>query len=249
MPMQNPVPTNVEPLTLYMIGPEWGLPSMSPFGTKLATWLRIAGIEHDIAIENDPRKGPKGKSPWIELGGQRLGDSELIIRHLTATRGVDPDRDLSETQKAIGLTLRRSFEEHFHQVVEYALWVLDEGWQRSQAHFDSVLPRFLSPVIKPMIRKQGRRDLQVRGLGRHGVEEIASMAADDLRAASVLLGDNPFFFGAAPTTTDATMYGFLIAAHGAPIDYFAKQALMRHANLVAYCARMTRRFWPELAAP
>jgi hypothetical protein len=30
-------------------------------------------------IEANPHKGPEGKNPWIELDGDRIGDSEVII--------------------------------------------------------------------------------------------------------------------------------------------------------------------------
>jgi hypothetical protein len=29
-------------------------------------------------LEDNRRKGPKGKNPWIELDGELIGDSELI---------------------------------------------------------------------------------------------------------------------------------------------------------------------------
>jgi glutathione S-transferase len=234
-------------LTLFVISPEWGLSSMSPFGIKLATWLRVAGLPHELRFADDPREGPKGKSPWIVEGGRATGDTELVIAHLARTRGADPDAGLGERDRAVGLLLRRTFEEHFHQVLEYALFVLDEGWAESQHHFD-FLPALARPLLKKVIRSACVKEGRIRGVARHDRDEIAGMAADDLRAASLLLGDQPYLFGDRPTTTDCTLYGFLSHTLWAPIPYFAQEELRRHENLVAYCERMRARYWAEPAA-
>jgi glutathione S-transferase len=231
-------------LRMFMIGPHWGLPSMSPFGIKLATWLRIAGLPHELHIENDPRKGPKRKSPWIVEGSRALGDTELIIAHLSRTRGLDLDAGLDERERAIGLLLRRTFEEHFHQVLEYALFVLDQGWAHSHVHFD-FLPPIVRPLLKTIIRSGCRKEGLVRGVTRHDPQDIAAMAADDLRATATLLGDKPYLFGDRPTTTDCTVFAFLSHTLWAPISYFAQDELKRHTRLVEYCERLRAELFPE----
>ena len=174
-----------------------------------------------------------------------MGDSELIIEHLVRTRGLDPDGHLGDRDRAIGLCLRRTFEEHFHQISEYALWQLDAGWKHSQLHFDKVLPRFLAPVLKPMIRSGCRKEGLIRGVARHNADDMAAMARADLEAAQTILGDNAYLFGDQPSTTDCTLYGFLAVTLYAPIDYFGKQDLAAMDRLVAYCERMRNRYWPE----
>jgi len=245
--MPNAPRPNPDDLHLYIIGPHWGLPSISPFGIKLATWLRVAGIPHRLGFQDDPRKGPKRKSPWIVENGRAMGDSELIVTHLSRTRGIDVDGTLGDRERAVGLLLRRTFEEHFHQILEYALWILDEGWKQSHVHFD-FLPALVRPMLKKIIRSDAHKESRVRGIGRHDREEIARMAAADLQAAAVLLGDQPFFFGARPTTTDCSLYGFLSHTLWAPIPYFAQDEIKRHPNLVEYCERMRARYWSEPAA-
>lgn len=233
-------------LELYVIGPYWGLPSVSPFCIKLATWLRVAGIPHRTIVRDDPRKGPKLKSPWIVDGELTLGDTGFIIEHLRRTRGIDLDARLSERERATALFLTRSFEEHFHQILEHGMFVLDEGWQQVHAHFN-FLPAPIRPLIKKVIRSGGRKACVIRGIGRHTTDEIAALAGQDLRAASSLLGSQPYFFGDEPTTVDCTMYGFLAHALWAPIPSGAQQALRRQPALIAFCERMRARYWPESA--
>jgi len=66
-----------EPTRLFAFGTGWGVPfaTAAPFPLKLATWLRMAGAAFEFVVANDPGKGPKGKSPWIEYDGVRMGDS------------------------------------------------------------------------------------------------------------------------------------------------------------------------------
>jgi hypothetical protein len=82
-----------EPIRVFVFGTGWGVPfpTSAPFPLKLCTWLRMAKVPHEIVIENDPRKGPKGKSPWIDDGGTLMGDSQIIIEHLSKRFGVDID--------------------------------------------------------------------------------------------------------------------------------------------------------------
>src|SRR4051812_36407773 len=105
-------------LRVFTFGPDWGLPSAGPFALKVLAWLELTGVPYEQVIEDDPRKGPKGKNPWIELDGKQIADSEIIIEHLSKLRKVDLDEGLSFEQRAMGHAWRRTFEEHFHQVLE-----------------------------------------------------------------------------------------------------------------------------------
>jgi glutathione S-transferase len=90
-------------LRVFTFTPDWGLPSAGPFAIKLLAWLELTGIPYEQAFEDNPRKGPKGKNPWIELDGELIGDSELIIEHLSKRHGVDLDAGLTNEQKAIAV--------------------------------------------------------------------------------------------------------------------------------------------------
>ena len=80
-----------EPIKLFMVSTGWGVPfsSSAPFPLKLETWLRMTGLDYEAVIENNIGKGPKKKTPWIEYGELRMGDSELIIEHLRTKFGEE----------------------------------------------------------------------------------------------------------------------------------------------------------------
>lgn len=73
----------------------WGLPSQGPFALKLLKWLDLAGLAYVQRFEDLPQKGPKGKNPWIELDGERIGDTEVIIELLAKRSGFDIDAGLA----------------------------------------------------------------------------------------------------------------------------------------------------------
>src|SRR5215471_2253017 len=100
------------PIKLFQFPRMFGIPNLSPFCCKLETWLRIAGIPYEVVDTSDPRSGPKGKLPFIEDGGGRLGDSTLISEHLMKTRNVDPDAGLDASQRAVALLVQRTLEDH-----------------------------------------------------------------------------------------------------------------------------------------
>src|SRR5262245_57526176 len=91
------------PIKLFQFPRLFPIPNLSPFCCKLETWLRIAGIPYDIVDTPNPRKGPKRKLPFIQDAGLRMGDTSVIIAHLTKTRGIDPDARLDRSQRATAI--------------------------------------------------------------------------------------------------------------------------------------------------
>ena len=78
-------------IKLYQYPPMFGLPNPSPFCMKLETWLRMTGLPFEIERIVDPRKGPKGKVPWVDDQGKKIADSAFIIEHLENAYGKSPE--------------------------------------------------------------------------------------------------------------------------------------------------------------
>src|SRR5262245_37588342 len=99
-------------LVVYHLPGAWGLPTVSPFCLKLDAFLRITGIPHKAVTAPTPFGGPKGKAPWIEHEGKKIGDSGFIIDYLRTRFNVDPEKGLSAAERATGHALRRLIEEN-----------------------------------------------------------------------------------------------------------------------------------------
>jgi glutathione S-transferase len=232
------------PVRVYAFSPMWGLPTAGPFALKLIACLSMLGVPYELHFENDARKGPKRKSPWIEDGPVRMGDTELILRHLEATRGVSLDTHLDPETRARGLVLRRMLEEHFHQVFEYELIVTDEGWAQMRAFLERDMSPLVVVMVGSMLRRSFRKHLFERGVARHTPAEVELMGKADVDALVALLGDRPWFLGEQPTKTDASAFGLLAVAIKSDLPTPVCSYARAQPTLVRFVERALARFVP-----
>jgi glutathione S-transferase len=235
-----------QPIKLFQFPRRFDIPNLSPFCCKLETWLRITGIPYEVVDTADPRKGPKGKLPFIEDAGVRIADTSVIVDHLKKTRGVDPDARLDGAQRAIALLVQRTLEEHYAFVLAYTHLVRDEGFRHTRARFDSV-PAIVRPLVMRTVQGQIKQTLWRQGILRHSDAEIVESALRDWRAVLTIMGDGPFFFGDEPTGIDAVVFGALATSVLTPIESPIRDFLRSRHVCVAYAERMRARFFPELA--
>jgi glutathione S-transferase len=70
----------------------------------------------------------------------------------------------------------------------------------------------------------------------------------DLQVLSNLIDDGRFLFGAEPTSTDASVYGFVANIYFYDIDTPLKQFVQSQTNLVRHCKAMRSAVNGTLAA-
>jgi glutathione S-transferase len=226
-----------KPVTLVQFPHVWGR-NISPFALKLEAWLKLADIPFDVRTSTRFGKAPKGKLPYILDEGRPIGDSTLIIEHLKATRGIDPDESLGPPERAQALALQRLVEEHLYFAVVYSRWVDEEGWP---LFADAVFGRLRQPLRRAgefWYREHVRKMLHLQGLGRHSRDEIYALARADLEAMAELLGDKPFFMGDRITTVDAVAYGCLANILLVPLETELKRIAAGLPSLGAWCEAM-----------
>ncbi len=234
-------------IKLYQFARTWGLPNLGQFNVKVETYLRMAGITYEI-VETLPLKGPKGKLPFIEDKGRKIADSEFIIDYLKETYGDSLDSSLNSEQQASALAIRRLLEEHLYWVGMYSRWSDSDGnWQINKKAIFSGMP----PVIRDIAAFVYRRCIISRqihghGMGRHTRDEIIQLGNKDIDALSDLLGDKSFFMGDSPTSIDASAFGMLVNIICCPIESPVKDHGLTKTNLVNYCNRLMKQYYPEL---
>ena len=233
-------------ITLYLFGPAFGLPDPSPFVMKTEVQLKMAGIPYR-KVSGAPINGPKGKLPYIEDGGELIGDSTFIGEHLAARHGLNLDSGLTSEQRAQCWAIERMLEDHLYWAIVHMRWMIDENFAKGPAHFFDGVPE----VGREQARKQGRERvrgaLHEQGLGRHSAYEVADLGGRSLSALSTLLGDREYLMGSRLGATDATTFGMVAGALAPLFDSALAGSARSHKNLVAYCDRMMRRFYPEFA--
>jgi glutathione S-transferase len=153
-------------------------------------------------------KAPKGKLPYIDDDGERIGDSTFIRWHIEKKYGFDFDRGLSAEQRAVAWAFEKMAEDNLYWGIVDARWTDDANFRKGPAAFFSKIPAPVRPIVVALIRRQVRKSLHGHGLGRHSQAEIVRLATRDVDAIADYLGQKPFFMGSDPTGVDATMFAF-----------------------------------------
>jgi glutathione S-transferase len=232
-------------IKLFVYPRMYAIPNLSPFCCKLETWLRIAEVPYELVPTTDPRVAPRGKLPFIEDGGVRIADSSIIIEHLVKTRAVDPDARLTEAQRAIGLLVQRTIEDHYAFVLAYMHLYRDEGLKHTRARFNAV-PALIRPLVANAVHRSIKKMLWTHGTLRYAHDEIVRAAIGDWQAVLSAMGDGPFFFGAKATGIDAIVFGALASTVFTPIPSPIRDYLIEQPKSLAYAERVLTRFFPEL---
>jgi glutathione S-transferase len=224
----------------------WKTPNLSPFCTKLECYLRMTEIPYKAA-KMSRSAAPKGKIPYVDFGdGKLVGDSQLIIdeleKRLAAEGKPALDAGLSAHDVALGRIMRRALDEAFYFITIHSRWMTEDGYVAVRDAFKEFIPGFVVPLVRRDIRKK----LEAQGTGRHTNDEVMTFGAADFAAFAELLGDRPFLLGDAPRVVDCSLYAFLEATLGFPVDSPLKAQVTAHANLVAYRKRIRERWWKDL---
>jgi len=224
-------------LKVFTFSPAWGLPTSGPFPLKLIKWLDLSGLPYRQVYEDNSMKGPKRKSPWIELDGEAIADSELIIETLAHRSGFDVDQGLSPEQRAVSHAVRRMLEEHLHMIFEYELFVHPAGVAQSICLVGTI-PKPMKGVAHRYMLGHMKRQLHARGIARHEGETIARKGRADIDALEAILGDKAFLVADRPSMADVTAYGFIRPMSVWPMKTPVAEYVKSRPKLLAYLERL-----------
>lgn len=236
-------------ITLHQFPPALGLPNASPFCLKLELYLRMAGLAYRNQYTQELHRAPKGKLPWIDDDGVKVADSGLIVDYLKRKFGDPLDGDLDALRCSQALAITRLLEEHLYWAVLHDRWIAPTGWEMTRPAFFGSLPWPLRAIVPWVARRGIRAELRGHGMGRHTPQQIHALGSADIDALAALLGDQEYFLGARATSLDAVVAAFLANILMVPLETPIKVAAAGHANLVAYCRRMARQYFPEAYSP
>lgn len=230
-------------IVVHQIPAGWGLPSIGPFCLKLETYLRMVNVPYRTVVDATPFRGPKGKLPWIEYEGKKIGDSGFIIEYLEKRLGCDPDACLSVAERATSRALRRLVEENLYWTMVYDRWIVEENWPVARAAILGMVPPPVRQIVAPIARRGVRRQLEAHGIGRHSRGEIHAIGRADVGSIAEFLADKPFLMGEKATQIDAVAYGLLANIAYVPIKSPVKEEVKSRANLVDYLERIRGRYF------
>jgi glutathione S-transferase len=200
-------------------------------------------------VDAVPPRAPKGKLPYIIDDGKTIADSRFIIPYLEEQYGVDLEKGLGPSERAQSLAFQRMIEDDLHWAVMWSRWAQPQNWRENKQAIFGARPPGVRDLVARFARGQMRKQMRGQGIARNTESEIFLLAGKDLDALSGFLGDKPFFFGDAPTTLDASAFGFLTNIVWCPIESPLKSHAQGLGNLVSFCERIRDRYFEKDGDP
>ncbi|OZI20471.1 glutathione S-transferase [Bordetella genomosp. 9] len=220
-------------LALYSYPGLFGVADNNPFGLKVFAFLRLAGLPFSHHHIFDSRQAPHGQLPYIDDDGTLVGDSSAIVAHLVGRHRLSIDSGLSAPQRIQAFCINRVLDDLYWSM-SYSRWKDDRYWP---AFRDAVLRTHPTVSAEEMdaARAYNFERYRYQGIGRYAPEEAYKRGLDDLRAVAGMLENGPFFFGASPTSIDASIYGFVANILFYPIDTPLREYVVSQPGLALHC--------------
>ena len=225
-----------EPLAVYVFRGSGQTVSSSPFSTKIVSYLRMAGIPHNVHVA-DPMTAPKGKVPYVVHGGNTIGDSQLIIRYLENTFNIKEMAkhivkskeygallshafvafvDLTLEQQATSDMVRLLCEQELYWGLVSCRWFGIQGvgkseklWKNTVNNYFTDIPSLIRPLMTAFIRNNVWQDAWGQGLVRHSPDDQIYLIKRALSALNTTIGDKRFVLGNFPSECDCIAFGTL----------------------------------------
>jgi glutathione S-transferase len=223
-------------ITLYSYPPLFGVADNNGYGLKVFAFLRLAGVPFVHEHIFDASKAPRGQLPYIVDDGETIGDSEVILAHLTAKHGVTMDAALGTRERDLNLLVARLLDD-LYWVMSYSRWKDDRYYPAFRAAFMREHPGVNEEGFAKA-RDFNFQRYHFQGIGRYTPEGAYARGVADLRVLADLIPDGGYVHGAAPSSVDAAIYGFIANIHfydiATPLKEFvaSRQSLVRHCRAI-----------------
>ena len=229
---------NTPNIKLVTLGAAFGLRNVSPFCLKVEMLLHDLGLPFEEDVEQDPRKAPKGKLPYVIIDGQTLADSELITLKLDELTQGRVYAGLSARDHAHGVALTRLAEDHLYWLMVASRWLDDAWWPNVVEGFFHIAPAPIRPIAAGLARRQVRQTLALHGLGRHTEEEQRGFARRDLQALQDAVLEDAFLFGDKPNVFDFTVASLMAGIYDNQPPTWVTLLAQEYPDLRAYTERV-----------
>jgi hypothetical protein len=223
-------------LTLYSYPELFGVADNNGYGLKVYAFLKLAGVPFLHEHIFDASAAPRGQLPYVVDDGETVGDSETIIAHAIAKYRLRIDAALSEEQCRTNLLVTRMLDD-LYWVMSYSRWKDERYYPAFRDGFIARHPQLDAEGFEKAKAYNAQR-YHYQGIGRYTPEQAYARGLADLEVLAGIVPQAGFVHGAAPTSIDAGIYGFIANIHFFPIPTPLKAFVDAHENLVAHCERV-----------
>lgn len=227
----------------------WGLPDISPYVTKLVTYLRMTGTPFEYKNQDLTKldtDAPFGKLPYIidTSDNTKVADSNTIIEYLSRKYDIKLDEGLTPAERALSVAFDRLATEHLYwSGVIQPRWKQDEGFEIYIPYL--VQGAEVGPELRAFLdafRVRILNGFEGQGMGRRDVDTVLAFYKTDVDALSDFLGNKQYFLGDKPRSVDAAIFAMLQHLVRQPQKWKGTGYVESKQNLMDYLARFDKSF-------
>jgi glutathione S-transferase len=220
-------------IVLYSYPPLFGVADNNGYGLKIFAFLRLTRLPFVHQHIFDASAAPRGQLPYIVDDGNTIGDSETIIAHLTTKYRLAIDTALGPAERRLNLLITRLLDD-LYWVMSYSRWKDERFWPAFQAALLREHPA-LTEAGLAKARDFNAQRYYFQGIGRFTPDAAYARGLADLDALADIVPAGAYVHGAAPTSVDAAIYGFIANIYFYDIETPLKTSLLSRPNLVRHC--------------
>jgi len=229
-------------ITLYSYPMLFGVADNNGYGLKVFAFLRLAGLPFAHEHIFDASAAPRGQLPYLVDEGETIGDSETIIAHLTRKYRLTIDAALDARQRDLNLLVTRLLDD-LYWVMSYSRWKDERYWPVFRAALMREHPALTDEGLAKA-RDYNFQRYHFQGIGRYAPEAAYARGLADLGVLADLVPEGGYVHGAAPSSIDAGIYGFVANIHFYAIDTPLKRFVASRPNLVRHCTAIHEKVMP-----
>uniref|UniRef100_A0A7I4YAY3 GST C-terminal domain-containing protein n=1 Tax=Haemonchus contortus TaxID=6289 RepID=A0A7I4YAY3_HAECO len=224
---------------LYQFPRARSVPNLSTYCLKVETFLKANKIPYEVCPLLMGRS-KYGLLPFIELNGEHIADSQIILHRLKIHFKVKPLP--SPKDEALARTIERTTENHTAMVIYNFKIAGSSGndYVNAMGIMPSLgLPEGLTPIIAPLVSYMIKSKASKRvatSIGNFSDEDFKHLLRKDLDTYRDLLAGKKFFFGDGISSADCTLFSQLATTIYIPVDNYAKNVIQdEYPELVTFC--------------
>jgi len=221
-------------LTLYSYPTLFGVADNNGYGLKVCAFLRLAKLPFTHEHIFDASQAPRGQLPYIVDDGVTIGNSDSIIAHLIAKYRLSIDAQLGERERDLNLLIVRMLDD-LYWVMSYSRWKDERYWPSFRAAMMREHPGLTEQGLHKA-REFNFQRYHYQGIGRYAPEAAYARGLADLAVLARRVPAAGYVHGAAPTSIDAAIYGFIANIYFYDIDTQLKRFVVAQPNLVRHCS-------------
>src|ERR1700755_2942745 len=219
-------------LTLYSYPELFGVADNNGYGLKVFAFLKLAGVPFTHAHIFDASKAPRGQLPYIVDDGDVVGDSGIILDHLTRKYRLTIDATLTTAQRTQDLLTTRMLDD-LYWVMSYSRWKDERYWPLFRDALKREHPQLSDEGLMKAKEFNAQR-YYYAGIGRYDPDAAMARGLADLAAIADLIPARGYVHGDTPASIAAGLYGFIANIYFYDIDTPLKQFVVAHDNIVRH---------------